>query len=158
MHAWHLRLIVRTWFYHILRTYKVNNRTISSPPPARPNSTLPILSLSPVPAFTVCSADLSGQVLERPLALEWGKRILREFQLQARLEANAGLPRTTVANGDLETTIKGQHFFVSKVGVGLVDGVFFFFFWSGAWRGMICFWLRASSKGREGSENDIFSV
>ncbi|CAN0007623.1 unnamed protein product, partial [Ectocarpus sp. 8 AP-2014] len=33
----------------------------------------------------------------------------------ARLEANTGLPRTTVASGDLETTIKGQHFFAEKI-------------------------------------------
>ncbi|CAN0456998.1 unnamed protein product, partial [Ectocarpus sp. 8 AP-2014] len=52
-------------------------------------------------------ADLSGQLLDNHLALEWGRRILDEFRLQARLEANTGLPRTTVASGDLETTIKG---------------------------------------------------
>lgn len=67
-----------------------------------------------------CSADLSGQVLDKPLALEWGRRILEEFRLQARLEANTGLPRTTVASGDTETTIKGQHFFAVKVSTGLV--------------------------------------
>ncbi|CAM9356125.1 unnamed protein product, partial [Hapterophycus canaliculatus] len=60
-------------------------------------------------------ADLSGQVLDNSLALEWGKRILEEFRLQARLEGNLGLPRTTVANGDLETTTKGQLFFAAKV-------------------------------------------
>ncbi|CBJ32977.1 conserved unknown protein [Ectocarpus siliculosus] len=60
-------------------------------------------------------ADLSGQVLDNHLALEWGRRILDEFRLQARLEANTGLPRTTVASGDLETTIKGQHFFAEKI-------------------------------------------
>eukprot|EP00752_Nemacystus_decipiens_P012174 g10792.t1 len=60
-------------------------------------------------------ADLSGQVLDRPLALEWGRRILEEFRLQARLEANTGLPRTTVASGDMETTVKGQHFFAVKI-------------------------------------------
>ncbi|CAN0499931.1 unnamed protein product [Ectocarpus sp. 12 AP-2014] len=60
-------------------------------------------------------ADLSGQLLNNHLALEWGRRILEEFRLQARLEANTGLPRTTVASGDLETTIKGQHFFAEKI-------------------------------------------
>lgn len=69
-----------------------------------------------------CSADLSGQVLNRPLALEWGRRILEEFRLQARLEANTGLPRTTVASGDMETTIKGQHFFAVKVSTGVGVG------------------------------------
>lgn len=63
------------------------------------------------------SADLSGQLLDNHLALEWGRRILEEFRLQARFEANTGLPRTTVASGDLETTIKGQHFFAEKVGL-----------------------------------------
>lgn len=54
------------------------------------------------------------------MALEWGRRILEEFRLQARLEANTGLPRTTVASGDLETTTKGQHFFAVKVSAELV--------------------------------------
>lgn len=53
-----------------------------------------------------------------PLALEWGRRILEEFRLQAALEASAGLPVTAVASGDIETTMKGQHFFAAKVGVG----------------------------------------
>ena len=66
----------------------------------------------------VRSADLSGQVLDTPLALEWGRRILEEFRLQAALEATAGLPLTTVASGDMETTMKGQHFFAAKVGAG----------------------------------------
>ncbi|CAM9877935.1 unnamed protein product, partial [Hapterophycus canaliculatus] len=61
------------------------------------------------------SADLSGQVLDNHLAVEWGRRILEEFQLQATLESNAGLPLTTVASSDLETTMKGQHFFASKI-------------------------------------------
>ncbi|CAM9660218.1 unnamed protein product [Ectocarpus sp. 6 AP-2014] len=60
-------------------------------------------------------ADLSGQVLDNYLALEWGRRILDEFRLQARLEGNAGLPLTTVASGDRETTMKGQHFFATKI-------------------------------------------
>lgn len=68
------------------------------------------------------SADLSGQVLENPLALEWGRRILEEFRLQASLEAAAGLPLTTVASGDMETTVKGQHFFAAKVSVGVGVG------------------------------------
>lgn len=66
----------------------------------------------------VRSADLSGQVLDTPLALEWGRRILEEFRLQAALEATAGLPLTTVASGDMETTMKGQHFFAAKVSDG----------------------------------------
>eukprot|EP00752_Nemacystus_decipiens_P001857 g1789.t1 len=60
-------------------------------------------------------ADLSGQMLDTPLALEWGRRILEEFRLQAALEATAGLPLTTVASGDMETTMKGQHFFAAKI-------------------------------------------
>eukprot|EP00752_Nemacystus_decipiens_P012198 g10814.t1 len=60
-------------------------------------------------------ADLSGQVLNNGLALEWGRRILEEFRVQAALEAAAGLPVTTIADGDMETTMKGQHFFASKI-------------------------------------------
>eukprot|EP00903_Cladosiphon_okamuranus_P017086 g15744.t2 len=76
---------------------------------------------SPRPFFTgACtrlpaSSHFDCDVLDRPLALEWGRRILEEFRLQARLEANTGLPRTTVASGDMETTIKGQHFFAVKI-------------------------------------------
>lgn len=77
--------------------------------------------------MTARSADLSGQVLDKHLAVEWGRRILEEFQLQATLESNAGLPLTTVASGDLETTMKGQHFFASKV--GLVSSSSGFRFW-----------------------------
>lgn len=64
-------------------------------------------------------------MLDKHLAVEWGRRILEEFQLQATLEANAGLPLTTVASGDLETTMKGQHFFAAKVGLRVfqVSGV-----------------------------------
>ncbi len=54
-------------------------------------------------------------MMETPLALEWGRRILEEFRLQAKLEASAGLPLSTVASEDLETTMKGQHFFAAKV-------------------------------------------
>lgn len=71
------------------------------------------------PYLPLRSADLSGQVLDTPLALEWGRRILEEFRSQAALEAAAGLPMTVVASGDMETTMKGQHFFASKVSVGV---------------------------------------
>eukprot|EP00904_Undaria_pinnatifida_P009831 jgi/Undpi1/5979/HiC_scaffold_2.g01253.m1 len=60
-------------------------------------------------------ADLSGQVLDTRLALEWGRRILEEFRMQADREVKAGLPLTTLASGDLETTMKGQHFFAAKI-------------------------------------------
>lgn len=61
------------------------------------------------------SADLSGQVLDNRLAVEWGRRILEEFRTQADLESEAGLPPTTLASGDPETTMKGQHFFLARV-------------------------------------------
>ncbi|CAN0274865.1 unnamed protein product [Pylaiella littoralis] len=60
-------------------------------------------------------ADLSGQVLGNGLALEWGRRILEEFRLQGELEASLGLPPTMVASDDMETTMKGQHFFAAKI-------------------------------------------
>lgn len=69
--------------------------------------------------LSVCSAGLSGQVLDTTFALEWGRRILKEFRRQAALEATAGLPVTTLPSGDMETTMKGQHFFAAKVGVGV---------------------------------------
>lgn len=54
-------------------------------------------------------------MLDTRLALEWGRRILEEFRIQADNEVKAGLPLTTLASGDLETTMKGQHFFAAKV-------------------------------------------
>lgn len=81
-------------------------------PPLAP----PAFACCPCLACT-CSADLSGQVLETPLALEWGRRILEEFRTQGELEAAADLPVTTLVSNDLETTAKGQHFFVARVRV-----------------------------------------
>lgn len=64
------------------------------------------------------------------LAVEWGRRILEEFRLQVELEASAGLPLTVVSSDDMETTMKGQHFFASKVGVKAFGvGCLVFGFW-----------------------------
>lgn len=63
----------------------------------------------------LCSADLAGQVLDTPLAEEWGKRVLEEFSLQAELEAQAGLPLTAMGSSDPRTKVKAQHFFLTRV-------------------------------------------
>lgn len=93
--------------------------------------------------FVFCSADLSGQVLGNGLALEWGRRILEEFRLQGELEASLGLPPTMVASDDMETTMKGQHFFAAKVGfgvlvlgLGLVPETVGVFGWESGWRNL----------------------
>ncbi|CAB1117562.1 unnamed protein product [Ectocarpus sp. CCAP 1310/34] len=94
-------------------------RNMWTPPPSPPAEHLFSVDKAEDRSFLTKTilhcADLSGQVLDNHLALEWGRRILEEFRLQARLEGNAGLPLTTVASGDRETTMKGQHFFATKI-------------------------------------------
>ncbi|CAM9696477.1 unnamed protein product [Choristocarpus tenellus] len=60
-------------------------------------------------------ADLSGQVMEISIALEWGRRIIEEFHNQAEMEAAAGLPVTCAVSKDPESAMKGQLFFLSKI-------------------------------------------
>lgn len=44
-------------------------------------------------------ADLSGQALKRELALEWGDRVLKEFDNQVKLEQEHGVPVTQFMTG-----------------------------------------------------------
>ncbi|CAN0297073.1 unnamed protein product, partial [Discosporangium mesarthrocarpum] len=60
-------------------------------------------------------ADLSGQVMEISVALEWGRRILEEFSNQAEMEATKGLPVTCAVSRDPEVVLKGQLFFLTRV-------------------------------------------
>ncbi|KAG5175618.1 hypothetical protein JKP88DRAFT_347209 [Tribonema minus] len=72
-------------------------------------------------------ADLSGQVMTTPVALEWGRRILQEFRNQwgrrilqefrdqSDAEERLGLPITFVQISEESEIIKGQLFFLGKI-------------------------------------------
>lgn len=60
-------------------------------------------------------ADLSGQALKRELALEWGNRVLIEFDQQVQHEKEFGVPVTTFMTGldNMHTRYNVQIGFVS---------------------------------------------
>lgn len=61
------------------------------------------------------AADLSGQTLPMSLASDWGRRVVREFSLQAKVEAEHALPPTVpVITNELEF-YKSQTFFIGKI-------------------------------------------
>jgi len=66
-------------------------------------------------AALVHCADLSGQLMPKDLALEWGRRVLSEFQAQAEKEDRLGLPMTFSKESTELELIQGQTFFLTKI-------------------------------------------
>ncbi len=60
-------------------------------------------------------ADLSGQVMATHLALDWGRRVLQEFNNQAMREESLGLPITFMQESNEIEIMKGQIFFLNSI-------------------------------------------